>query len=122
MKADTATQVDVSVCIPVYNEINDVRATVTELIDVMSRLPYSYEIVVIDDGLTDAIRDLPVRMLRHHRNLGRRRRATHQVAACMAGDGSCRPTLTARIPSIEFWRCCREWPMAPTLISKASQV
>jgi len=70
MKADTAIQVDVSVCIPVYNEINDGRATVTELIDVMSRLPYSYEIVVIDDGLTDAIHDLPVRVRRHHRNLG----------------------------------------------------
>ena len=68
------TDIDVSVCIPVFNEKAAVRSTVTELIEVMSRLPYTFEIVVIDDGSTDGsldeIRDLPVRALRHRRNLG----------------------------------------------------
>ena len=68
------TTVDVSVCIPSYNEKQAIRKTVIELLEVMRSLPYSFEIVVIDDGSTDGsleeIRDLPLRVLRHRRNLG----------------------------------------------------
>ena len=73
MSAATTT-LDVSVCIPTYNEKKAIRKTVVELIEMMSSLPYSFEIVVIDDGSTDGsleeIRDLKVRVLRHRRNLG----------------------------------------------------
>lgn len=66
--------VDVSVCIPVYNEKLALRSTVTEMQEAMDALPYEYEIVLIDDGSTDdcfeAISDLDVRIIRHKRNLG----------------------------------------------------
>jgi glycosyltransferase involved in cell wall biosynthesis len=69
-----AGAVDVSVCIPTYNEKGALRKTVVELIDALTPLPYSYEIIVIDDGSTDGsvkdICDLPVRIIRHRRNLG----------------------------------------------------
>ena len=66
MSADR--RVDVSVCIPTYNEQTALRKTVVELIDAMTPLPYAYEIIVIDDGSTDdslkQIADLPVRIIR----------------------------------------------------------
>jgi glycosyltransferase involved in cell wall biosynthesis len=65
---------DVSVCIPVYNEKLALRKSITELIAIMEKLPYSYEVIVIDDGSSDncidQIRDLNVRIIRHRRNLG----------------------------------------------------
>lgn len=65
---------DVSICIPTYNEKKALRSTIVELIEAMGSLPYSYEIIVIDDGSTDGsldqIQDLPVRIIRHRRNLG----------------------------------------------------
>jgi glycosyltransferase involved in cell wall biosynthesis len=68
------SEIDVSVCIPVYNEREAVRHCVAQLIDVMQDLPYTSEIIVIDDASNDGsmeeIRDLPVRVLRHRRNLG----------------------------------------------------
>ena len=66
--------VDVSVCIPVYNERLALRETVVELIEAMEAVPYSYEILLVDDGSTDDcfqdVRDLDVRIIRHKRNLG----------------------------------------------------
>jgi polyisoprenyl-phosphate glycosyltransferase len=65
---------DVSVCIPVYNERLALRQSLLALMAAMANLPYSYEIIVIDDastdGCLDTIRDLPVRLVRHKRNLG----------------------------------------------------
>jgi polyisoprenyl-phosphate glycosyltransferase len=66
--------IDVSICVPVYNESLALRQCIQELIAAFSKLPYSYEILVIDDGSTDdctnQIRDLPIRIIRHKRNLG----------------------------------------------------
>ncbi len=67
-------ELDVSVCIPVFNEEQAIRECVTQLTNMMRGLPYSFEVLVIDDGSRDRsierIRDLPVRILRHRRNLG----------------------------------------------------
>lgn len=64
----------VSVCIPVYNEKLALRSTVTELQAVLDPLGIPYEVIIIDDASTDGcletIRDLPVRLIRHRRNLG----------------------------------------------------
>ncbi|MBF0368093.1 MAG: glycosyltransferase family 2 protein [Magnetococcales bacterium] len=66
---------DVSVCIPVFNEKSALRETLLELQVMMASLPYSYEFILIDDGSSDGcletIRDIPdVRIIRHQRNLG----------------------------------------------------
>lgn len=65
---------DVSVCIPVYNEKLALRSTVEEMRDAMDKLDYEYEIIIIDDGSSDdcltEIDDLDVRIVKHKRNLG----------------------------------------------------
>lgn len=65
---------DVSICIPVHNEKLALRPTVLELIEAFDKLPYEYEIIIIDDGSTDncldSIKDLNVRIVHHRRNLG----------------------------------------------------
>jgi glycosyltransferase involved in cell wall biosynthesis len=66
--------VDVSICVPVRNEKLALRKTIQELIEAFEKLPYEYEIIIVDDGSTDGcvdeIRDLGVRVIRHKRNLG----------------------------------------------------
>ncbi|MBF0361097.1 MAG: glycosyltransferase family 2 protein [Oligoflexia bacterium] len=65
---------DVSICIPVFNEKNAVRKTVLEAQNEMSKLNYKYEIIVVDDSSTDnsinEIIDLDIRIIRHKINLG----------------------------------------------------
>jgi glycosyltransferase involved in cell wall biosynthesis len=46
----------VSVVIPVYNEEDNVRPLLTSLRDVMDSLGRPYEVIVVDDGSTDATR------------------------------------------------------------------
>jgi polyisoprenyl-phosphate glycosyltransferase len=64
----------VSVCIPVFNEQLALRSTVLELKHVLDAHNIAHEFVIVDDGSTDGcldtIRDLPVRVIRHRRNLG----------------------------------------------------
>jgi len=67
-------ELDVSICIPVYNETLALRDTVLELKQAFDQLPYRYEILIVDDGSTDncteSVKDLGVRIIRHKRNLG----------------------------------------------------
>ena len=64
-----------SVVIPVFNEAE----TVCEVIDRVRRTPYNTEIIVVDDGSTDATSDKlaglapsdDLRLLRHETNLGK---------------------------------------------------
>jgi glycosyltransferase involved in cell wall biosynthesis len=78
---------DVSVVIPVYNEAENVAAVVRELTVVLSTLPGSSEMVIVDDGSTDATPALLERLcaaepsltvIRLSRNFG-------QTAALAAG-------------------------------------
>ncbi len=50
----TALQVDVSVVIPAYNEERRLPPTMLDMIDFFDRQPFSYEIIVVDDGSNDA--------------------------------------------------------------------
>jgi glycosyltransferase involved in cell wall biosynthesis len=47
------TQLDISIVIPVYNEEAILRAAVVDLIDQLSALPWSYELVLAENGSTD---------------------------------------------------------------------
>jgi glycosyltransferase involved in cell wall biosynthesis len=47
------TQPDISIVIPVYNEEAILRAAVVDLIDQLRALPWSYELVLAENGSTD---------------------------------------------------------------------
>ena len=78
---------EVSVAVPVYNEVESLKAFCGELHETMSKLGRSYEIVMVDDGSTDgtwaAMREQAekypnMRLIRFRRNFG-------QTAAMSAG-------------------------------------
>ncbi|HEX2906310.1 MAG TPA: glycosyltransferase family 2 protein [Phototrophicaceae bacterium] len=47
------TTTDISVVIPLYNEAESIPSLYNELTEVLSQLPYSYEVIVVDDGSRD---------------------------------------------------------------------
>jgi glycosyltransferase involved in cell wall biosynthesis len=51
--AERAPFFDVSVVIPAYNEVGAIAASVRDVHRVLSGLPLSYEVIVVDDGSTD---------------------------------------------------------------------
>jgi glycosyltransferase involved in cell wall biosynthesis len=69
-----ATLVDVAVIVPAFNEVDGIDQTVTRLRSALTSSPYSFEIVVVDDGSTDGTaeraRATGVRVLRLPENRG----------------------------------------------------
>ena len=70
-----AGPLDVTVVLPAYNEVGHVSAEVERITRALKASPYSFEILVIDDGSTDgtgeAVAGLPfVRLLRFPTNRG----------------------------------------------------
>jgi polyisoprenyl-phosphate glycosyltransferase len=68
-------ELDVTVVLPAYNEVGHVRAEVERITVALKDSPYSFEILVVDDGSTDgtgdAVQGLPfVRLLRFPVNRG----------------------------------------------------
>src|SRR5437588_10418006 len=74
--SDTANAVlDVSIILPVFNEIDHLRVEVDRIRATMDASEYSYEIIVIDDGSTDGSGELAatiegVRVMRFLQNRG----------------------------------------------------
>jgi glycosyltransferase involved in cell wall biosynthesis len=67
--------VDVSVVLPVYNERGHLRAEIDRIRAALTVSPYSFEIIVVDDGSNDGSElDLPtiegIRLIRHPSNRG----------------------------------------------------
>ena len=58
-----------SVVAPVYNEAEGIAHFVVSLLDVLGRLPYDFEIVLVDDGATDGSGDLLDRLQAEHPDL-----------------------------------------------------
>ena len=70
-----ADQFDVSVVLPVYNERGHLRAEIDRIRGALSTSPYSFEIIVVDDGSDDGSEvDLPaidgIKLIRHAHNRG----------------------------------------------------
>jgi glycosyltransferase involved in cell wall biosynthesis len=68
-------ELDVSVVLPVYNERGHLRAEIDRIGAALDDSPYSYEIIVVDDGSDDGSEiDLPlidgIRLIRHTTNRG----------------------------------------------------
>src|SRR5262245_37356180 len=60
---------DLSIVIPVFNEVESLPALVSSLCRTMSATPYSYEIIFIDDGSTDGTTDLLRRTANENSNI-----------------------------------------------------
>lgn len=87
--------IDISVIVPVYNEVENVTPLCNRLQESLSRLDRSYEVILVDDGSTDgsweklreiSARILHVRLIRFRRNFG-------QTAAISAGINHARGTI-----------------------------
>ena len=66
---------DVSVVLPVFNERGHVREEIDRIRRALTASPYSFEIIVVDDGSDDGSEtELPaiegIRLIRHNRNRG----------------------------------------------------
>ena len=66
---------DVSVVLPVYNERGHLRAEIDRIRHALEQSPYSFEIIVVDDGSNDGSEaELPtipgIRLIRHSHNRG----------------------------------------------------
>lgn len=77
--APVATKIDVSVVLPAYNEVGNVKAVIDDAKAVLRGIPGVHEIVVVDDGSTDgtgaiadqlAAADPTIRVIRHQTNRG----------------------------------------------------
>jgi polyisoprenyl-phosphate glycosyltransferase len=83
-----ATELNVSIVLPVYNEVGHIEEELARIRESMDRSNLSYEIIVVDDGSTDGTAELleqaaDIRLLRFAQN---------------RGSGSCRKygTLSAK--------------------------
>lgn len=68
-------ELDVSVVLPVFNERGHLRTEIDRIQRAMSASPYTFEIIVVDDGSDDGSEvDLPaiegIRLIRHSHNRG----------------------------------------------------
>ena len=73
--ADVDGALDVSVVLPIYNERGHLRTEIDRIRTALTASPYSFEIIVVDDGSNDGSEvDLPtiegIRLLRHPHNRG----------------------------------------------------
>ncbi|KTD24784.1 glycosyl transferase, group 2 family protein [Legionella lansingensis] len=99
----TNTQMDVSIIIPVYNEVDNVEALYKEIAAALSLERFIYEVIFIDDGSTDGTaerlrllsQNLPnLRVLYHRRNFGQSagllsgaKAAQYSMLVTLDGDG-----------------------------------
>jgi glycosyltransferase involved in cell wall biosynthesis len=72
---ETVEELDVSVVLPVYNERGHLRAEIDRIHRALTDSPYSFEIIVVDDGSDDGSEvDLPaidgIKLIRHAHNRG----------------------------------------------------
>jgi glycosyltransferase involved in cell wall biosynthesis len=79
--------VDVSIVLPVHNEIEHLDAEIERIRAAMERSVYSYELIVVDDGSTDgsgehlqAVEGIRLLRFRENRGSGSARRAGTQAA------------------------------------------
>ena len=94
-----APALDVSIILPVYNEAEHLEQEVSRVRAAMDASPYSYEIIVVDDGSSDnsaevasRIPEHPVPALPPEPRLGLGAQGRHQVPR--AAGSRCGPTST----------------------------
>lgn len=120
---DSASRPQVTILLPTYNEQSAIRTVLAEVVTALSDEPYSCEIVVVDDGSTDATPDLaeqfaaecwrfPVRVIRQLENRGAGfarkigvREARGEIVVMLDADGTYPareiPRLLAHFPQYD---------------------
>ena len=104
---------DLSILIPVYNEVENVKALYQEIVASLPGTGYQFEIIFIDDGSTDGTRELlqklaqqyaDLRLIAHKSNYGQSaallsgaKAAKYPILVTMDGDGQNDP---ADIPKL----------------------
>lgn len=117
-------QIELSVIIPVYNELENVETLYKEIAEVLSRASYNFEVIFVDDGSTDgtpehlrtlAKKENVLRVLCHKGNYGQSaalltgaKAARYPLLVTMDGDGQNDP---ADIP-----RLCQELHSLQTVV------
>ena len=85
----------ISICVPCFNEVNNVRPMAETLIRLMDALPYEYEIIFTDncseDGTKQILRELAaknkqLKVLINNRNYGTDGRSARNSAKYITGD------------------------------------
>ena len=85
----------ISVLVPCYNEVGNVRSMAETLTEIMGRLPYEYEIIFTDNGSTDGTRDIlreiasadkHIKVLMNSRNYGTDGRSGRNTFSYISGD------------------------------------
>lgn len=115
--AVAAPAVDLAVVLPAYNEIGGIDRTITRIRAVLAALPYSSELVVVDDGSVDGTGERAVatgvRVVTHPVNRGygaalktgilnTNARAIAIIDADCTYPPEALPTLTARLASADM--------------------
>ena len=106
-------QREISIVIPVYNEVDNVKPLIAEITAVLSEAQFDYEIIFIDDGsqdatlkcLIDCLHAVPcLRVIAHKKNYGQSmalisgiKAASYAMIVTLDGDGQNDP---ADIPAI----------------------
>lgn len=76
MLPEKPSSISVSLVIPLYNEVDCIAQTLHEAWDALKSTDVPFEIIVVDDGSTDASADaaeksgIPIHLLRHPKNRG----------------------------------------------------
>ncbi|MEO0897279.1 MAG: glycosyltransferase family 2 protein [Bacteroidota bacterium] len=134
---------DISLVIPLYNEDESLDVLLKDIDEVMKELPYTYEVVMIDDGSRDnswaVVQDLSkkypgIHGIRFQRNYGKAaalqkgfEAAKGEVVITMDADGQDRPTEIPELyrmitedgfDLVSGWKKKRHDPLSKTLPSK----
>lgn len=95
MKLATDTNRKVSIFVPCYNEVGNVKPMADTLTGIMQKLPYDYEIIFTDNCSTDgtkeilrslAAQDQRIKVLMNNRNYGTDGRSDRNALKYVSGD------------------------------------
>jgi dolichol-phosphate mannosyltransferase len=123
--------VAVTIVVPVRNEAENVSPLIAEIVSAL-RGRWSYEIIYVDDGSTDATADRLAAIMKQRGNLRQIRHATRQVSRrrCAAGpcavrrhcgDARRRRPEQSGVPA-GFDRGDREWRRTPVFAAAGQRV
>ncbi|MEK6849245.1 MAG: glycosyltransferase, partial [Nanoarchaeota archaeon] len=62
-------RVDLSIIMPAFNEGDALKVTLPELHNYLKSLPYSFELIVGDDGSTDDTKQVVTAFAKKHKNV-----------------------------------------------------